>query len=55
MRTLLAGAAGGLAMNLAILLTFRLIGFGWNEESEAVTMCYVAIAFQVDNYTDVWY
>lgn len=30
MRTLIAGLAGGLAMNLAMLLTFRLIGFGWN-------------------------
>jgi hypothetical protein len=30
MRILLAGAAGGMAMNLAMLLTFRMIGFGWN-------------------------
>jgi len=30
MRTLVAGLAGGLAMNLTMLLTFRLIGFGWN-------------------------
>lgn len=29
-RTLLAGLAGGLALNLSMLLTFRLIGFGWN-------------------------
>ena len=29
-RTLLAGLAGGLALNVAMLLTFRLIGFGWN-------------------------
>ena len=28
--TLIAGLAGGLALNLAMLLTFRLIGFGWN-------------------------
>ncbi len=28
MRILLAGAAGGMAMNLAMLLTFRMIGFG---------------------------
>jgi hypothetical protein len=27
-RTLIAGAAGGIAMNLAMLLTFRFIGFG---------------------------
>lgn len=30
MRTLIAGLAGGMAMNLAMLLTFRAIGFGWN-------------------------
>lgn len=29
LRTLLAGLAGGLALNLAMLLTFRLLGFGW--------------------------
>jgi hypothetical protein len=29
-RTLLAGLAGGAAMNMAMLLTFRLLGFGWN-------------------------
>jgi hypothetical protein len=29
-RTVLAGLAGGMAMNVAMLLTFRLIGFGWN-------------------------
>jgi hypothetical protein len=32
MRTLVAGLAGGLAMNLAMLLTFRLIGFGLNGD-----------------------
>jgi hypothetical protein len=32
MRTLIAGIAGGLAMNLAMLLTFRGIGFGWNGD-----------------------
>ncbi len=31
-RTILAGVAGGSAMNLAMLLTFRLIGFGINAE-----------------------
>jgi len=31
-RTLLAGVAGGLAMNIAMLLTFRLIGFGVNGD-----------------------
>lgn len=30
MRTFLAGLAGGLALNVAMLLTFRLLGFGWN-------------------------
>jgi hypothetical protein len=28
-RTILAGLAGGLTLNLAMLLTFRLLGFGW--------------------------
>ncbi|MBI5374851.1 MAG: hypothetical protein HZA77_05420 [Candidatus Schekmanbacteria bacterium] len=30
LRTIVAGLAGGLALNVAMLLTFRLIGFGWN-------------------------
>lgn len=29
-KTLLAGLAGGVAMNFIMLLTFRLLGFGWN-------------------------
>jgi hypothetical protein len=29
-RTILAGLAGGLALNLVMLLTFRLLGLGWN-------------------------
>lgn len=29
-RTLIAGLAGGMTMNLVMLLTFRSIGFGWN-------------------------
>jgi hypothetical protein len=29
-RTVIAGVAGGLAINVAMLLTFRLLGFGWN-------------------------
>jgi hypothetical protein len=29
-RTVLAGIGGGFAMNLAMLLTFRLMGFGWS-------------------------
>jgi hypothetical protein len=28
-RKLLAGLAGGIALNLAMVLTFRLLGFGW--------------------------
>ena len=28
-KTLIAGLAGGLALNLAMLVTFRMIGFGW--------------------------
>jgi len=31
-RTILAGIAGGFAMNLTMLLTFRLLGFGWNGD-----------------------
>jgi hypothetical protein len=31
-RTLLAGVAAGLAMNIAMLLTFRFIGFGVNAD-----------------------
>jgi hypothetical protein len=30
MRTVSAGLAGGAAMNLAMVLTFRAIGFGWD-------------------------
>ncbi len=29
-RIVIAGLAGGLALNITMLLTFRLIGFGWN-------------------------
>jgi hypothetical protein len=29
-RLLLAGVAGGVALNLSTLLTFRVLGFGWN-------------------------
>ena len=31
-RTVLAGIAGGVAMNVSMLLTFRLLGFGWNGD-----------------------
>jgi hypothetical protein len=30
LRTILAGFAGGVTMNIVMLLTFRLLGFGWN-------------------------
>ncbi|MBI5873764.1 MAG: hypothetical protein HZB36_06445 [Candidatus Omnitrophica bacterium] len=30
LKTIIAGIAGGLSMNVVMLLTFRLIGFGWN-------------------------
>lgn len=30
MRTVMAGLAGGVALNAAMLLTFRLLGFGWS-------------------------
>ncbi len=31
-KTILAGLLGGIALNLAMLLTFRLIGFGWDGD-----------------------
>ena len=31
-RMLLAGIAGGITLNIVMLLTFRLIGFGWNGD-----------------------
>jgi hypothetical protein len=37
MKTILAGLAGGLAMNLSMLLTFRGIGFGWNGDGILLT------------------
>jgi hypothetical protein len=36
-RTLLAGLAGGLALNLAMLLTFRALGFGWHGRGILIT------------------
>ncbi len=30
LRTIVGGLAGGMAMNIVMLLTFRLLGFGWN-------------------------
>jgi len=32
LRSLIAGITGGMAMNLSMLLTFRLLGFGWNGD-----------------------
>jgi len=37
LKTLVAGIAGGMAMNLAMLLTFRGIGFGWNGNGILLT------------------
>jgi len=37
LRTVAAGLAGGLALNVAMLLTFRTIGFGWNGEGILLT------------------
>jgi len=37
LKTLVAGTAGGMAMNLAMLLTFRGIGFGWNGDGILLT------------------
>jgi hypothetical protein len=36
-RTLVAGIAGGMAMNLVMLLTFRAIGFGWEGDGILLT------------------
>jgi len=30
LKTILVGLAGGMTMNVVMLLTFRLLGFGWN-------------------------
>lgn len=37
MKTLLAGVAGGMAMNLVMLVTFRALGFGWNGDGILLT------------------
>jgi hypothetical protein len=36
-KTLIAGLAGGMTMNLVMLLTFRAIGFGWNGDGILLT------------------
>jgi hypothetical protein len=37
-RTVVAGVAGGIAINPAMLFTFRLIGFGW-KGGGLVSLC----------------
>lgn len=37
LRTLVAGFAGGMTMNLVMLLTFRAIGFGWDGDGILLT------------------
>lgn len=48
-RTILAGLAGGLTLNLAMLLTFRLIGFGWQGKGILLDP-----AFQSRKLIEVW-
>lgn len=36
-RIILAGIAGGIAMNIMMLLTFRVLGFGWNGKGILIT------------------
>lgn len=36
-RVVLAGLLGGMAMNLVMLLTFRLLGFGWHGDGILIT------------------
>lgn len=37
LRTIVAGVAGGMTMNLFMLLTFRALGFGWNGDGILIT------------------
>jgi hypothetical protein len=37
LKTLLAGIAGGMTFNLAMLFTFRAIGFGWDGQGILIT------------------
>lgn len=48
-KTLIAGISGGMAMNLAMLLTFRAIGFGWNGDGILLTS-----ALQSPKLVAVW-
>lgn len=36
-KTIIAGLAGGMAMNIAMLLTFRTLGFGWDGKGILLT------------------
>ena len=48
-KTVLAGTAGGLAMNVAMFLTFRLLGFGWEGDGILLDP-----ALQSPKLIDVW-
>lgn len=49
LKTVLAGIAGGIAFNLAMLLTFRAIGFGWDGQGFLITS-----AMQSRKLIEVW-
>jgi hypothetical protein len=49
MRIFVAGLAGGLAINLVMLLTFRLVGFGWDGGGILLTS-----PSQSQKLVDVW-
>jgi hypothetical protein len=36
-KIILAGVAGGISMNVMMLLTFRILGFGWNGDGILIT------------------
>ena len=36
-KTIIAGLAGGMAMNISMLLTFRTLGFGWDGKGILLT------------------
>ena len=49
LRTLIAGIAGGMTMNLVMLLTFRVIGFGWDGNGILLTS-----SIQSEKLVAVW-
>lgn len=49
LRILIAGSAGGVTLNLSMLLTFRLIGFGWGGGGILLDP-----AWQSPKLIDVW-